>query len=218
MQDVTKLISIISSIDNKRYCELSKKEKENIKYMFYDVQDNDLINAYLNEDEKGNLYIVIYIKEKKINLLVKENSYLYEENYYDFFSFLSKNNISSSSLRIFSYYHFCLVTKIDQRIKLDKKELLKEYRSYISSVNEELNKEENLKRIIAHFFHDEIGGTYIYFSHVNKIFCFEDLFSFILEGRKNENIIHFGSLEYKPNLLRLNKAFYDYSKIKIDLK
>lgn len=218
MIDVTKLISIVSSLNNKRYDELSNKMKENIKYIFYDIQDSDLINAYINEDEKANLYIVIYSKEKKVNLIVKENSYLYEENYYDFFSFLTKNNISTHVLRIFSYYHFCLVTKINQRIKLDKKEILHEYRTYISLVNEELNKEENLKRIIAHFFNDEKEQTYIYFYHVNKIFCFEDLYSFIKEGKKKDEVIHFGTLEYKPNLLRLNKTFYDYSKIKINLK
>ncbi len=218
MIDVTKLISIVSSLNNKRYGELSNKMKENIKYIFYDIQDSDLINAYINEDEKANLYIVIHSKEKKVNLIVKENSYLYEENYYDFFSFLTKNNISTPVLRIFSYYHFCLVTKINQRIKLDKKEILHEYRTYISLVNEELNKEENLKRIIAHFFNDEKEQTYIYFYHVNKIFCFEDLYSFIKEGKKKDEVIHFGTLEYKPNLLRLNKAFYDYSKIKINLK
>jgi sRNA-binding regulator protein Hfq len=219
MEDVTTLLKIVSMLDNKVFNQLTNTWKDNIKYIFPNIKDNEVINAYLNQDEDEKLYISIYLKNSnKIKLLVKNNNYIHEENYYDFFSYLFSINLSSSTLRIFSYYHFCYVTKIDERIKLSKKELLKEYEEYIQLANKEINQEENLKNILLRFYKMEKEDTYIYFVNENKLFSYEKLYDFIKTDNISKSYIHFGNLKYKPNLLRLNKLFYDYSKIKINLK
>lgn len=217
---------IIRKLNNKMFCDLSYHWKSIIKRIYPNINKNDIIRAYSFNDRHAKPDIVISLNNNKVKISIKtgHNPSMHQEYYYDFFKFLERNNVSTKTIKIISFYHFGMSKKLSNNgCPFTKNEIVTRFKDYIIFANNELNKRTDLlekiiyRSIIIGSNQEREEIDYLYYGNVEKGFLLSknEIYDIIMNEKKDDDLfIHFGGLIYQPSGRKVNSRDRNYSRIK----
>ena len=159
----------MNKLHNKIFIELDDFWKKNITIMFNKVNDEDVIKCRLvGGNCKTDFEIIINDEKKNISVKYGENVSIHSEQIDSFLEFLKIIGISDNTLKTIILYHYGDGTLKGNGVnRKNTKELQELYKEEIFKANEELNKDDIIRKVIYRAilkgrspYHEEIDYLY----------------------------------------------------------
>lgn len=211
----------IRQIDNKCLNQLSNKNKELIKQLFIDVNENEIIKIEkIYKSKKSLISIKVNQQKEYINILFKNYHIIAEPSITQFVNLLKSKNINKKIIDDLLFLLWGDLTYNNTgTVRYDSNTIYTNYFDKLSLVNEKLNQIDILKTIfLKYLFSDEnITKRINYLLYkVNdewKIISFEKLINKIENTQyKNNKIIYVGPLiiQNKARNINFKKEYESY--------
>lgn len=197
---------LIEYLNNNKTKNLNKNLKEFIFFLFGDIAEESIIQAMSGKGgQKPDMIITVNEDTRKVSIKKGSGNSVHQENIDIFTEFLKEIDIPNKIINKLLKFHWGDGTSDgtgSKRISCSeyKKEFLKE----IDVINEEFNKEKNIKKFINRFIlqgklkeYDEIDA--IYYGNVNEGHWASknEIIDYVAHNIFNIDTVHFGPLTYQ---------------------
>ena len=201
--------SILNSLNNHFFKDLSSNWKRHMKRMFKNIQDDDYIISKYHDDKLGKPDIEIIVNKRKILLSIKSGNHpaIHNEPVKTFYDFLRSYEVPERIIKIISFYHYGYSLKKGvTKARLNREEIIQKYSEYIKEVNLYFrNHQEIVNEIIYRsVIRGRLGGDlidYFYYGNSAKglLFSTRDIIQLIMNDKNEEcKSICFNALVYGP--------------------
>ena len=199
-------LDFVTYINNRKYLDLNSNLQSFIKYLFFNVESNDIISCRrINGKVKTDIIISCNKGTKNISIKTGSQNSVHSEKLSTFISFLKKIQVSNVMIENLLLYHFGDGTIDGTGIKRISAENTKiKYSNQIKKFNFYINKHKNFDKIIDRIlFSGRLGNKSIdaiYYGNIEYgVWCSKnDLINFFKENHcLYLNTPHFSSLTYQ---------------------
>lgn len=197
---------LIEYLDNKRVKDLNENLKEFIFFLFEDINEESIIRAKSGETgQKPDMIISINEDMKRISIKKGSGNSVHQEKIDVFVKFLLSINVPNEIINKLLKFHWGDGTSNGTGVKrISSSEYKKEFLKEIDIINEEFNKEKNIKKFINRFImqgksneYDMIDAVYYGNTSEGHWASKDEIIGYITDNVFELDTVHFGPLTYQ---------------------
>ena len=219
----------VQNINNKKFRNLNFLLQDLVKYLFPEVEKNDVLKCYKNvEYEKGDICIKLNGNVKYVSIKMGHGNSVHGEKLEKFSKFLLNLNVPQDIINQILKYHYADGTLDGSgKVRISSQEYKEKSKNSIETINKFLNSEYIIKEAIKRFI---IKGTQWHLNNIDVLvygtydnFLFvtvDEIYEYILSKSNNpSSAIHFSILTYQPESRVLNyDSMHEYQRHSIQIK
>lgn len=204
---------LIEYLNNRKIKNLNNNMKDFICFLFGNIDEENTIEAIPGKSgQKPDMIININNIIKRISIKKGTGNSVHQENIDLFVEFLKSIKISDEIINKLLRFHWGDGTTDGTGTKrISGSEYKKQFAEEIDKINEEFNKEKNIKEFVNRFIMQGKSEEYdivdaIYYGDVNEgnWASKNEIVEYIINNRFNIDAIHFGPLTYQTWRRSLN--------------
>ena len=197
---------IIEYLNSKNIKELNNNMKGFIFFIFGNIDEESIIKAESGKSgQKPDMIITINNVIKRISIKKGTGNSVHQEKVEIFAEFLTSINIPSEIIDKLLRYHWGDGTNNGTGSKrISSTEYKKKFQNDIDIINEEFNKEKNIKEFISRFIMQGKSAEYdvvdvLYYGNVNEGHWAskDEIIEYVVNNIFSLDSIHFGPLTYQ---------------------
>ena len=197
---------LIGYLNNEKIKKMNNNLKEFILFLFGDISEESIVQAIPGKGgQKPDMIITANGKVRKISIKKGSGNSVHQENIDVFTEFLTSIDIPSEIINKLLKFHWGDGTSDGTGTKrVSSSEYKKEFLKEIDIINEEFNKEKNIKHFINRFIlqgkleeYDEVDV--VYYGNINDGHWASknEIIDYITNNIFNIDTVHFGPLTYQ---------------------
>ena len=197
---------LIGYLNNRKVKDLNNNMKNFIFFIFGNIDKENIIQATSGESgQKPDMIITINNVIKRISIKKGTGNSVHQEKVEKFAEFLTSIKIPSEIIDKLLRYHWCDGTNNgtgSKRISIT--EYKKKFQNDIDIINEEFNKEKNIKEFINRFIMQGKSEEYdivdaLYYGNIKEGHWAskDEIIEYVVNNTFSLNSIHFGPLTYQ---------------------